>query len=152
MRFLPTFLLLPVALAACGSKGAVSLVVGIEQPTVSLVDGAAGASLSGSFQLELALGPEASGSTHVTLGNFSLQTEAGAPLIEVLNLTSTPEFPIDVAKGDSQIARFTFNKDGVDRDEVCAGKVRIVGSVMDSIKGGTDPVSSDLIMPDCGAT
>jgi len=151
MRFWPAFLVLPVVLAACGSKGSVSLFVGIEQPTVSVVDGAAGSSLSGSFELSLALGPEASGPTHVTLGNFSLQTEAGASLIDVLNLSSTPEFPIDVPKGSTQTANFTFDKDSVDRDALCAGKVRIVGTVMDSLKGGTDPVSSELLTPDCGA-
>ena len=152
MRLWPAFLVLPVLLAACGSKGTVSLLVAIDQPMVSVVDGAAGTSLSGSFQVSLAQGSEASGSTHVTPGNFSLQTEAGAPLIEVLNLTSTPEFSVDVAKGQTQTLSLVFEKDSVDRDAVCAGKVRIVGSVMDSLKGGTEPVSSALFTPDCGAT
>jgi hypothetical protein len=152
MRFWPVFLGLPLVLTGCGSKGSVSLLVGIDQPTASVVDGAAGTSLSGSFQLTLALGPEASGPTRVTLGNFLLQPESGAPPIDLSNLTSTPEFPIDVAKGDTQFASFTFDKDSVDRDAVCAGKVRIVGSVMDSLKGGTDPLSSALFTPDCGAT
>jgi hypothetical protein len=152
MRFLPAFLLVPVLLAACGSTGSVSLLVGIDQPAVSVVDGAAGTSLSGSFRVRLALGPEASGSTHVTPGNFSLQTEAGLPVIENLNPTSDPEFAIDVPKGGTQIVSLSFEKDSVDRDLVCTGKLRIVGSVMDSLKGGTDPVSSDLFTADCSAT
>ena len=152
MHFSTAFLLLPVLLAACGSKGSVSLVVDIEQPTVSVADGAAGTSLSGGFQLAMALGPEAPGSTRVTLGNFSLQTEAGRPVIEVLNLSSTPEFPIDLGKGDSRSASFTFDEESVDRAALCAGKVRIIGSVMDTLKGGTDPVRSDLFAPNCGAT
>jgi hypothetical protein len=143
MRFLSA-LLWSVLLPACGSKGSVSLLVEIDQPMVHVDDG-----ISGSFQLSLALGSEASGSTRVTLGNFSLQTEAGAPLIDVLNLSSTPEFPVDVAKGDTQIVSFTFDRGSVDHDAVCAGKVRIVGSVMDTLKGGTDPVSSALFTPDC---
>lgn len=152
MRLWPVFLGLCVVLAGCGSKGGASLLVQVDQPTLSVVDGAAGTSLSGSFHLSLQLGSEASGSAQVTLGNFSLQSEAGAPLIEVLNLTASPDFPVDVGKGQTQIVNLTFDEDSVDRATLCAGKVRIVGSVLDSLKGGTDPVSSALFTPDCGAT
>lgn len=152
MRYLPAFLLLPALLAACGDKAAILLTADIRQPTVSVADGAAGSTLSGSFQLVLALGAEASGPTHVTLGNFSLQTEAGVSLVDVLKLDSSPEFPIDLDKGATQTVSFTFDEDSVDRDALCAGRVRIVGSVLDSLKGGTDPVSSELTTPDCGAT
>lgn len=152
MRLLAAFLLVPVLLTGCGSKGSVSLSVDIEQPTVSVAEGAAGTSLSGSFQVSLALGPEASGSTHVTPGNFSLQNEAGMPVIDNLNLTARPDFPIDVAKGETQVVNLSFEKDDVDRELVCSGKLRIVGSVLDSLKGGTDPVSSELFTADCDAT
>ena len=151
MRFWPLFLGLSL-LAACGDKSSISLSAAVTQPTLSVQDGAAGSTLSGSFQLILALGSEASGPTRVSLGNFSLQTEAGAPLVDVLDVKSSADFPLDVAKGDSQTVSFSFDEDSVDRDALCAGKVRIVGSVMDSLKGGTDPVSSPLTTVDCGAT
>jgi len=140
-------------LAACGDKSAVSLSAQITQGTVQVADTAFGdAALSGSFSLLLALGPEASGSTTVTLGNFSLQDANGAALVDVLSLDSTPPFPINVDKGGSQTVTLTFAKDSVDRAALCAGQVRIVGSLMDTLKGGTDPVSSAPLTPDCGAT
>jgi hypothetical protein len=152
MRFWSAFWLLPALLVACGDKSAVSLSADVTSASVKVEDTAFGAALSGSFALSLALGPEASGPTHVTLGNFSLQTAGGAALIDVLNLQSTPTFPVDVAKGGSQTVSFTFDQDSVDRAALCAGQVRIVGSVMDSLKGGTDPISSFLITPDCDPT
>ncbi len=65
-------------------------------------------------------------------------------------MKATPDFPIEVAKGGSQSVSFSFDEDSVDRDAICAGQVRLVGSVMDTLKGATDPVSSVLITPDCG--
>lgn len=151
MRFWPLFLGLSL-LAACGDKSSISLSAVIAEPMLSVQDGAAGSTLSGNFQLVLTLGSEASGSTRVTLGNFSLQTEAGAPLVDVLKVQSNPEFPLDIAKGQTQTVSFSFDENSVDRDALCAGRVRIVGSVLDSLKGGTDPLRSDLTTPDCGAT
>ncbi len=153
MRFWLALCSAALLLAACGDKSAVSLSAQIPDASVSVADTAFGdATLSGSFSLLLALGPEASGPTNVTLGNFSLQDANGAALVDVLSLTSNPEFPVDVDKGGSKTVAFTFSKDSVDRAALCAGQVRIVGSLMDSLKGGTDPVSSGLLTPDCGAT
>lgn len=107
------------------------------------------AGLEGGFQLDLSLGSYASGSTRVSLEKFELQTEAGAVLADLADATSDPLFPIDVNKGESKRVVFTFDGIGVDRDAACAGRVRIVGSLTDTLKGGSDPVRSGPITPDC---
>jgi hypothetical protein len=70
-------------------------------------------------------------------------------LADLADATSEPTFPIDVNQGESKQVVFTFHGIGVDHDAACAGRVRIVGSVMDTLKGGMDPVRSGLITPDC---
>jgi hypothetical protein len=107
------------------------------------------AGLEGGFQLQLVLGSEANGSTQVSLGKFELQTEAGAFLADLADATPEPMFPISLNKGESKRVVFTFDGIGVDRDTACAGRVRIVGSLTDTLKGGSDPVQSGLITPDC---
>ncbi len=153
MRFWLALCSAALFLAACGDKSAVSLSAYVSDASLKVTDTPFGdAALSGSFSVVLNLGPEASGPTHVTLGNFSLQGADGAALVDVLSLTSNPEFPVDVDKGGSKTVSFTFSKDSVDGAALCAGQVVIVGSLMDSLKGGSDPVISAPITPDCGAT
>ena len=149
MRFLTALPVFFLFLAACGDKSAVSLSADISAAALNVRPTAFGSALSGSFQLNLNVGPEASGAATVMLGNFSVQSAAGAPLIDVLPLETTSVFPLVVDKGSTKQAAFTFMVDSVDRTALCTGQVRIVGSVMDSLKGGTDPVSSALIATDC---
>lgn len=152
MRFWPLASLLSLCLIACGDKGAVSLNVSVEQPTVSVQNGALGATLGGGFQLEFALGSEASGSTTVTLGSFALQTAGGVALVDPLQVDAGgTSFPLVIGKGDTQTVTFTLSSKAVITNSaaICAGQVRIVGSVMDSLKGGTDPVQSAVITPTC---
>lgn len=151
MRFWSGLLSIGFLLLGCGSKGAVSLVADIREPSIIVEDSPFGASsVSGSFDLHLALGPEASGPTTVTLGNFSLQNEAGESLVDVLHPELDTDFPLLIAKGASKTVHFTLRQgDSVERSKACAGRVRIVGSVMDTLQGGTDPVESLLLLPDC---
>lgn len=152
MRFWPLASLLSLCLLACGDKGAVSLLVSLEEPTVSVQSGPLGATLGGGFQLQFALGPEASGSTTVTLGSFALQTASGASLVDPLEVdASGTSFPLVVGKGDTQTVTFTLSSKAalMNGAAICAGQVQIVGSVMDSLKGGTDPLQSAFITPTC---
>ena len=151
MRFCFVLWVLPALLPACGDKGAVSLSASIPEAEVRVTDNPFGAGLSGSFRLELALGGEASGSTSVTTGNFELQTEAGAALVDLSHAATTTVFPVQVNKGEVKSVSFTLQEDSVDRTALCAGKVCIVGSVLDSLKGATEPVQSRLFTPDCGS-
>ncbi|HEY1534198.1 MAG TPA: hypothetical protein VGF76_09270 [Polyangiaceae bacterium] len=140
---------LPLLLVSCSAKDAVSLSVRLSPATVTVTNGAFGGAASGNFQLTFSLGPEASGPTTVTLENFSLQTLQGAPLVPVLSLEPATG-PLLLNKGDSKSLTFTFTDQQVDHDAACAGQVEIRGSVSDTLKGGTDPVVSDAITPDCG--
>ena len=152
MRLWSWLLVLPAVLVACGDKAAVSLTATMPEAQVSVEEGVFGAALAGSFRIELALGNEASGSTSVSIGNFSLQTEAGASLVDVLKPETDTPFPVQLDKGELKSVSFKLREEGVDRDALCAGKLRIVGSVMDSLKGATDPIRSPLITPSCDAT
>lgn len=142
---------LPVWLVACSvdvSASDVSLSTRISDESIKVTNGAFSA-LEGSFQLELALGSHANGSTRVALGKFELQTEAGELLVDLGDAVPEPMFPIDLNQGESKQVRFDLDGIGVDRASVCAGRVRIVGSVTDTLKGGSDPVRSGAITPDC---
>jgi len=150
MRSWSALVVLPALLFACGGdKSDISLSVLMTDESVKVSDGAFGA-LSGGFELRLELGGYSSGSTQVSLGNFSLETEAGAPLVEILDLEPSVSFPINLDAGDAQSVVFQLSADGVDRDALCAGRVRIVGSLLDTLKGGTEPVRSATLTPDCG--
>ena len=148
MRFSPLVWALPLLLASCSAKDAASLSVQISTATVTVKTGAFGGSASGTFQLTLALGSEASGPTTVTLENFQLETLKRDPLVPVLALDQATT-PVVINKGESKILTVTFTDQQLDHDAACAGSVDIRGSVSDTLKGGTDPVASSPITPDC---
>ena len=152
--FLPLFWVSLASLAACGDKSAVSLTVTLQEPAVSATNHTLGTELGGGFVLEFDLGPEASGPTTVTPGNFALQTASGSVLVDPLPADpSGSSFPLVVAKGSTQKMTFVISSDELldpaTRDALCAGPVVIVGSVMDSLSGGTDSVRSNPITPSC---
>jgi len=104
---------------------------------VSAQDGALGATVGGGFELKFELGPEASGSTTVTLGSFAVQSLAGASLVDSLKLDpGSTSFPLVVNKGSSKTVTFTLTSSKVlnmdERAALCAGQVKIVGSVVDT--------------------
>jgi len=70
-------------------------------------------------------------------------------LADLADAKPEPMFPIDLQKGETKRVVFTLDGISVDRDAACAGRVRIVGSLTDSLKGGADPVRSGLLTPDC---
>src|ERR1700712_4164871 len=90
---------LPLFLFGCGDKSAVSLSANVTNGAVSVEKGTFGASASGSFKLQLALGPEASSSVKVTPQTFQLLTQAKAVLIDQLPITTSTPLPITIAKG-----------------------------------------------------
>lgn len=139
---------LPLLLVSCSAKDAATLSVQISSATVTVKNGAFGGSASGTLQLTLALGSEASGPTTVTLENFQLETLKRDPLVPVLGLDQATT-PVVINKGASKVLTLTFTDQPVDHDAACAGSVDIRGSVSDTLKGGTDPVASSPITPDC---
>jgi hypothetical protein len=155
MRFWSLAWALPLCLLSCGDKSAVSLSVAMDQAMVSATQGNLGTDLGGSFELRFDLGPEASGPATVTLGNFALQTADGTALVDPLMVNAAPSasFPLVVDKGATHYVTFTLSSTKqltpAQRDALCAGPVRIVGAIMDSLKGGTDPLTSISITPTC---
>jgi len=140
---------LPAWLVACSVDASdLSLTAHISEPSIKVTDSAFSA-VNGSFKLELVLGSEANGSTQVSSGDFELQNEAGASLAHLSDAVPDPMFPITLNKGESKQVMFTIEDIGADRSQVCAGRVRIVGSVMDTLKNGMEPVQSELFTPDC---
>jgi len=141
---------LPAWLVACSVDASdLSLTAHISEPSIKVTDGAF-SSINGVFKLELVLGSEANGSTQVTSGDFELQNEAGQSLAHLSEAVPNPMFPISLNKGESKQLVFTIDDIGAERTEVCAGRVRIVGSVTDTLKNGMEPVQSELFTPDCG--
>src|SRR5882724_1165832 len=115
---------LPLLVAGCSAKDAVSLSVRLSPAAVTVKNGVFGGSASGSFQLTLTLGPEASGPATVTPENFSLETLRGAPLVPVLSLAPATA-PWLINKGETKSLTFTFTDQQVDHDAACAGQVEI---------------------------
>jgi len=154
MRFEAWFLALLPLISGCGDKSAVTLTASITDAMVTVQDGALGASTSGDFTLVLSLGPEAPRAATVTLGNFALQSEQGTALIDPLPTDSgSASFPLDVNKGQNISLPFTLNVMKLltpdQKQALCAGKVRIVGTVMDTLSGGTDSAQSVAVSPSC---
>ncbi len=136
-------------LAGCSAKDAVSLSVRISQSAITVRQGAFGGSLSGSFQVQLTVGPEASGPSTVMPQSFSLNTESGMALVDALKVESDATFPLSVGKGETKSVKFTIEPSAIDHDAACAGPLKVLGSFSDSLKGGTEPVQSDPIVPGC---
>ena len=138
----------------CGDKSAVSLSVSVANASVSADTGTLGSTLGGGFQLDFELGPEASGATTVTLGDFSLQSASGTAIVDPLQVDAgSTSFPLKIDKGGSQNVSFTITSKALltqaQHDAICGGQVVIVGSGMDSLKGGTDSLRSVAITPTC---
>ena len=154
MRFWLLASILPLGLLSCGDKSAVELTVTFDQASITAQNGPLGTTLGGGFRLQFELGPEASGPTTVTPGDFSLRTASGTVLVDQLKVDTTGAgFPLVVDKGSSQTITYTVSSGKTlmpaDAAAICAGQVIIVGSVMDSLKGGTDPLQSAPLTPTC---
>jgi hypothetical protein len=157
MRRSSLLLAMPLLLLACSAKDAVSLSVRISQSSLTVKNsvfttgGSASGSLSGTFQVALTVGPEASGSSTVTEQSFTLQTQSGASLVDVLMVDSDTQFPLVVGKGETKTVTFTIAPSSIDHDAACAGQVKIIGSFGDSLNGATESAQSDPITPTCPA-
>ncbi|MEP7052312.1 MAG: hypothetical protein ABJB12_18240 [Pseudomonadota bacterium] len=149
MRGLTLFFALPLALAGCGDKSAVSLSANITAGSVTVESSVFGASASGSFDVLLALGPEASASRTVTPQNFQLVSESKAVLADQLPIETTTPIPITLGKGESKTVSFTFKGSMVDHDTACAGPLSIVGAVDDATGSGSQRVASSGLTPSC---
>lgn len=140
---------LPLFLAGCGDKSAVSLSANITNGVVQVDTGAFGATASGSFKLRLALGPEASGSVKVRPQTFQLLGQDKAVVVDQLPITTSTPFPVTIDKGGNQDVEFAFTGSMVDHDTACAGPLTFLGAVDDASGSGSYPVTSGPVTPNC---
>jgi hypothetical protein len=141
-----------MALAGCGSKESVMLSARLESPELTVTGNALVTDVTGSFDLELALGNRASDPTSVDLGTFSLQRD-GDVLLNPLELDTDPSFPVDVGVGGSKHVEVTITHPDGDPElanDLCSSELQIVGTLTDSL-GDDRPitVTSGRFLPDC---
>ena len=148
--------LLAVAfLVGCNTDPAVFVLPAVTSPKVTVLGGALGVEVSGSFDLDLHLSARASGSSTVGLGEFELVTNGDeSPIVSPLpGLVSDQHFPVTVDQDSDVTAHFMFDsgKNPLDtnvKDQLCgAGSVVVKGVIEDSLKGSSTPVISDPVKP-----
>lgn len=139
MHRLCSVVLLALLSAGCGSKGAVSLVANVENPSLTVEQAALGTTLTGGFELVLELGEYADGGTDVSLATFGLY-RGSQELVSALSLSSDVDFPVRVGPGESRRIRLTLEpgetQQSVIGDALCAAGVEFRGGVTDSANDG----------------
>lgn len=130
----------------CGSDKSVSLNATVGKPSLSVVEQTLGTQLTGSFELYLELGSQASEGVSVELENFSI-VHAGDSATVVSPLQAVPQnatFPVSVGVGEKKTIGFALDDSKLlpagDKAAICAEPVKIVGTVKSS--GETEPLSS----------
>ena len=147
---------------SCGSTGAVSITVDVQNPVMTVSAPSALASqLSGSFSLHLELGKVAPSGADVTIGqgNFNLVDPAHQSTLVLLKFTTAPAAPYHLEPGGKLDIAFTIADSAgapgqlVTKDEatsICAARaaVQIAGSFTDGANGST-PVNSASFAVGC---
>lgn len=123
----------------CGSKGGVSLLAHVDQVELAARPNALDLLvLDGGFTLVLELGEAAPRSTSVSLGAFSIESDAGI-VVDRLSVACDVEFPVKLAAGDRTTARCELSAGQVvdpAEGDPCAGEVWLAGTVTDSLSDG----------------
>jgi hypothetical protein len=141
-----------LATSGCGSKGSVALSGSVSRAQVSVEEVTLGTRLTGGFDVFLELGPEATDGTTATLQSFALVAADGrGALVEPLLITP-PETEFRLAPGDTRTLGYTLaHPDPVPAEAkaaLCAGELRVVGAVTDTLSGGrTTPLQSSAFSP-----
>lgn len=131
--------------SGCGSKDSVALSAWITDAELGLEEGTLGNRLTGSFVLNLELGPEASGSTTVSLEDFALAPAGGVgDLVPGFAPETTETFPLTLGAGDKRSITMTVPDGDTIADSqvslICDGDVEIRASLRDSL--GNDAITS----------
>ena len=157
MRFLALLLAAAPLLGCINTDPAVFVDPTLSAPTATVTSAPLGTTLSGSFDLDLHLGPRASGPSTVTLGEFSIEDAAQtAPIGSSLTVASSTTFPVTVQLDSDVDADFTF---GIGADgagtvtstvatQLCAAAgVVISGTIHDSLMDTSTPTVSPVFHP-----
>lgn len=131
---------LPVVLGGCGSKGAVSLIAHIQRPELSARANSLDLLVpTGGFDIVLELGEAAERATTVSFGSIGLESEMGAALVDRLDTSCEPAFPVTLAAGDSATVHCVLAASQVidpEEGDICDGALRYVGVVTDTLNDG----------------
>jgi hypothetical protein len=123
----------------------------ITAPAAMVLSATLGATVTGSFDLDLHLGPRASGPSTVTLGEFSILDAAQkGPIVTPLSLTGSLGSSIIVLPDSDAQGLFMFSEGtktlpNTVVPSLCASAgVVIGGAFRDSLTGMSTPVSSSV--------
>ncbi|HMR07296.1 MAG TPA: hypothetical protein PKA88_16045 [Polyangiaceae bacterium] len=145
---------LTLALSSCGSKESISLSAFVQNVQLQAEPKTLGTQLTGSFELFLELGAEASGGTQVSLETFALVRGAETLVAPLQALPEGVTFPLSLGKGKKQIVKFNLDDsavlDAALKASLCSGPVRVRGAVSDTLGGGRTPLESiDVTIGGC---
>jgi hypothetical protein len=126
----------------------------IASPQASVAAETLGTTLTGSFQLNLHLGPRASGPSEVGVGTFVMQSsDQQTTLVSPLQASTLVELPVTVDVDGDESLGFTFDTAATllpaqTFGEICgANGVVISGVIEDSLQDGATPVVSQVFIP-----
>jgi hypothetical protein len=153
-----TALLFALSTLITGCIGADEAVIFVEpsvtSPQATIAGSVLGASLSGSFQLRLVLGPRATGSSSVTLGSTNITDAAGkTTIVPSLSLMPSKTFPLNVPTSSDITIDVTFDLGNktvptTTTDALCAASgITISGTINDSLQDSATPFVSDVFKP-----
>lgn len=154
MRRLIVALLLGGALSGCNLDAAVFVEPTISSAAVAVTPSGLVTGVSGNIELNLHLGPRASGPGEVTLGSISMtNADRSVTLVDAVGAQPSVSFPVSVGVDSDVPVSFTVNADDnlLEADAVTtlcgAGGLVYVVVLDDTLRGGTVSVASEPVMP-----
>jgi len=154
-RTWPAFVALgSLALTGCSPDTAVFVDASISAVVLQVQQSSLNTAVSGSFVIELHLGPRAAEASDVGLGQFSITDASGSQtLVPVIGFSADPPFPVtvDVDSTVDVTASLAAEDNLVDMgtlDALCASDgIVVTGALDDELSGGTIDVTSDPVPP-----
>ena len=142
------------SLAGCDPDTAVFVDASIPTATLAVEQSSLSTAVSGSFIIQLHLGPRAAEAADVALGQFSItDASGGQTLVPVLGFTASPPFPVTVDVDSTLEVTATLAAEdnlvetGV-LDALCAPTgIVVAGALDDELAGGTIDVASPAVNP-----
>jgi hypothetical protein len=141
-------------LIGCDPDAAVFVEATIESSSVTITPSGLVTGVSGGIELNLHLGPRASGPGEVTLGAISLTTgDRLTTLVEAVGAQPNPQFPVTVGLDSDVKVSFTvgaednlLEADAV--DTLCgSGDLAYVVVLDDTLRGGSVSTASEPVAP-----
>ncbi|HRI63639.1 MAG TPA: hypothetical protein PK156_05360 [Polyangium sp.] len=138
----------------CGNEAIIFVDPTVSSPQVNVISGILGSTVTGSFQLQLVLGPRASGPSTVNFGAVNI-TDAGGKtaLVSSLSMMPSEPFPINVAPDSEIMVNVPFDLGNktipmATMQALCsAGQVTISGTITDSLVDTATPFVSEAVKP-----